>query len=417
LTILRAEWFYACYTSQTRYDETEFLVGDLVQPSKRNRTGNQSSIIPCSQEANMENVVTEEEYSISRREIDNDAPLPKRVAQLRGGAILDSPKTSTAIDCDDEVEVLSISKLCEDMPTPQRELTKAVLRESDDKNQLSPRAQRQKELLRTPGMTQKTVFEESSPMPPTPDCMRFPPCDYSLQPGSSPNSQWLWKRKIDEIDRLFGGNKSEGFKKPHLSNLVTPPSQNLLHEFFKKKNINYDSPGPRDGEAGQCTAGMSQEAANFLNFDESGKLAAARKVRAEKAEKENLARQKSIEEYRRARKDAFDNEEEFYDPTAPRNEIIWENTQQFEESRRSWEKPTVNNSLLLRVSNRSRTLQEEEKENDSSNSDDGKSDDRDSDDETESSRSEEKWLFSVSSGGSGTHVRINIIKIYLAVLF
>lgn len=164
------------------------------------------------------------------------------------------------------------------MPTPQRELTKAVLREGQAQNQISPRAQRQKELLKTPGMTQKQVFEESSPMPELPECMRPPPVDYSIRPDSSPDSQWHWKRKLDAVDGRYVP-KSDSLRKALLDNIVTPPYHVTRYQFFKRRLPNYTSPDPRCGNdnrsgrqeeaSAHCNVGMSQEAAKFLNFNET----------------------------------------------------------------------------------------------------------------------------------------------------
>jgi BRCA1 C Terminus (BRCT) domain/twin BRCT domain len=388
-TVLRAEWFYACYKHQTRYDETEFLVGD-VPISKRNKIDEHSSMIPFSQETDIDEDMKEDEYIINRREIDSVAgsALPKRVAQLRG-PVNDSPKTPTTMDYEEEGEVLSISKLCEDMPTPQRELTKAVLREADDKNQLSPRAQRQKELLKTPGMTQKFTFEESSPMPPTPDCMRKPPVDYSLRPDSSPDSQWFWKQKFESLDRMYE-EKTDSSRKARLDNLVTPPYQNTRHDFFKKRIPQYHSPDPRDPyNHHHHTAGMSQEAANF--FDDSERIESMKmQAQYDKYEKENMEKRYSIEE---KRKIGYVDD---YVPE-PKNELIWlSNTQRQKEIEELEIEASKNKSILASISNQSRGSHIV--------SDEQQADSDSDDEESESPNSEYKWLFAVSSRGSDSQV-------------
>lgn len=172
------------------------------------------------------------------------------------------------------------------MPTPQRELTKAVLREGAAKNQISPRAQRQKELLQTPGMTQKLIYEESSPMPELPECMRPLPETYSIVPDASPESQWRWKRKMAAIEGNYV-QRSDSTRKAMFSNIATPPYAFTRYDFFKKRLPNYDSPDPRavDGQPEKTTAtnytsGMSQEAVKFLGFNESEVTGAVRKQKS-----------------------------------------------------------------------------------------------------------------------------------------
>lgn len=273
-TVLRGEWLYECIKNKMRCDETPFLVGES-KLSKHNKKNQRASIIPFSQgtptiESEPELMETEQnEYK------DNEAVLPKRVAELRPRNI-DSPKTpgtpSTPTTPNRSVDdgILSISDLVADMPTPQRELTKAAILEHQAKSQVSPRAARQKELLKTPGVTQKAVYDESSPMPELPDIMRPPPGpDFSIRPDSSPESQWFWKMKMEILDEQYMP-RSESLKKALKEDQFVTPYAIKRYNFFKRTIPNYNSPypGPNNGNDKDGDVSM-EEASNRSNLDKS----------------------------------------------------------------------------------------------------------------------------------------------------
>lgn len=278
-TVLRAEWLYECCKNKMRVDETPFLVGNSL-PSKRNRKSQRESIIPFSQ-GTPESEVMEFEHV---RE--SEGVLPKRVAELRPRTI-ESPKTPTTPDKSFQDGILSVSDCVAEMPTPQRLLTKAAIVEAHGSNKLSPRAARQRELLKTPGANQNFVYDESSPMPELPELVRPPPGnDFSIRPDSSPESQWFWKMKMELLDEQYVP-RSDSLKKALQDDQQATPYARKRFNFFKKYIPNYNSPDPADknnkendkeDHALSVDVNMEEEAANFLNVHESQSPVANRKA-------------------------------------------------------------------------------------------------------------------------------------------
>lgn len=289
ITVLKADWLYNCYKFQKRCDESDFLVGNKTAVSKRNKK-DRTSMIPYSQDSpgvggTMD--LDDDDYIVSRRTpvSSSSSAIPKRIAELRG--TVESPKTPTSTcaspNTSDSNEILSLSKICADMPTPQRETTIKAIKEAQLENQISPRAARQKELLRTPGMTQNYVIPEDSPMPELPNCMRTPVEDYSLRPNSSPATKQFYKRRFDAITQDQYNPISESAKKSMKSNLASPSYESIRDKILGPRLKNYaTSPNTPVSSAVdveiksksqtdqlQFTSGMSQEAKKFLNFDES----------------------------------------------------------------------------------------------------------------------------------------------------
>lgn len=159
------------------------------------------------------------------------------------------------------------------MPTPQRELTKAVLREGQAQNQMSPRAQRQKDLMKTPGMAEKYVFGDGSPLPELPDIMRPPPVNYAPFADSSPETQWWWKRKIDAIQDDKRTTLMTQSQRKALKEELT--YEQRRYECFIRRLPNFASPEPKmikdevNNEGNASLACMTQEAAKFFMINES----------------------------------------------------------------------------------------------------------------------------------------------------
>lgn len=256
LTVIKAEFLMDCYIRKVRVDETEYLVGD-TKASRRN-TKKRDSIIPSSQDMSIDNI---EEVDICKS--------PEKKSNVTA-----SPKTPMT-NVDDRIG--NISWLLEDMPTPQREVTRRVLVEQQKKNVVSPRTKLLKDLMQTPGNAQKNLTDYvPSPGPELPASLLAPKeGNYALNPDSSPASQWWYKRRLEALDdRYVQVSKS---KKKELKNIpVTPPISHIKHDFFKKRLADYDSPDPRsksdDTEhlfMARITANMSNEASKFLNFEDT----------------------------------------------------------------------------------------------------------------------------------------------------
>jgi hypothetical protein len=263
-TVLRAEWIVECYLKKMRADETEFLVGDS-KPSAKN-VKKRDSIIPFSQGSPA-----------------LDSPV---VRNLRSREV-QSPQTPVALSDNeqDEQRVGNISLLVEDMDTPVRNITKSILMEQQKKNKISPRAQRMKDLMKTPSIaaTKANVDDyNASPNPDLPIYMK-PPADgdYGLQPDATPNTQWHYKRRIDAVDDRFV-ERSQSKKKAIRDVEQTPPIDVIKYDFFQSRLPNYTSPDPRSSNYNNLqqnkdklpyVAGnfgnMSTEAKNFLNLEPS----------------------------------------------------------------------------------------------------------------------------------------------------
>jgi hypothetical protein len=266
-TVLKAEWLFECCKNNIRYDETPFLVGESL-PSKRNKKNQRASIIPFSQGTPE---IDSDGIDIEYRE--HEGVLPKRVAALRPRTF-ESPKTPTTPDRSLQDGILSVSDMVADMPTPQRQITKAAILEAQGSNKFSPRAARQRELLKTPGANQNFVYDESSPMPELPDLMRPPPVDFSIRPDSSPESQWFWKMKMEMLDDHYEP-RSDSLKKALRGDINVTPFLIKRFNFFKRALSNYNSPDPSNNQNNENNqendddVNMADEAANFLNNHES----------------------------------------------------------------------------------------------------------------------------------------------------
>jgi twin BRCT domain/BRCA1 C Terminus (BRCT) domain len=241
-TILRAEWLVECFKNKERVDETDFLIGNSKPSSKnvvKKKNSARDSIIPSSQEP------------ITGLNENYDSPVAahKRIESLRTRG----NKTPKTPECNSDYEEMTFDDLCEDLNTPQRQCVKSVLLEQQSKHNLSPRAKRMKALLKTPGNAK--VFEESSPAPPTPDCVKMPDRNYGFRPEASPASSMYYKMKVDAHDKAYESPKSSILSKKFKDPSPVTPSD-ALRKFLKTRNAD---------DLDQLT--MFNEADKFLNVE------------------------------------------------------------------------------------------------------------------------------------------------------
>jgi hypothetical protein len=260
-TILQADWLAECFMQKSRVDETNYLLGS-TRPSKFNKKSTEIiDNIPSSQSA-MEGSLH-----------DSSPRLPS------------TPTTPTASEiCGfDDVggPILDISLLCQDVPTPSRELTKQILRENRRERNInmSPRALKLKELMKTPGTNgDQFFFEPSSPAPELPECMRPLPEGerFAPFPDASPYSQWWYKQKRGITDSHYV-EISESKKKELKSICRTPTPMEIRRSFFKRRLPEFATPSPVAAAnktadvsiADVSDADMSKEAQRFLNFGDT----------------------------------------------------------------------------------------------------------------------------------------------------
>ncbi|KAL7040104.1 hypothetical protein ACKWTF_000271 [Chironomus riparius] len=253
LTVIKAEWLIECLVRKTRVDETEYLVGD-TKASKMN-IKRRESIIPSSQDMSIDSI--------------EDVHLSPEKSII----VPESPKTPLPII--DEERIGNLSWLLEDLTTPQREVTKRVLLEHQKKNVVSPRTKLLKDLMQTPGTTEKDLIDYvPSPGPELPACLLPPDRNYALFPDSSPATQWWYKRRLEALDDRYVPVSQS--KRKELKNIpMTPPLSHIRYDFFKKRLSDFDSPDPRNSNEtdglfmARITANMSGEASKFLNFEDT----------------------------------------------------------------------------------------------------------------------------------------------------
>ena len=193
-TVLTIDWLFECIAKKRRVDETHFLVGGTSASSKNIKLND--SIVLSSQDVSdfhdppVENFAddVDDKFSTPNRTI---TAVPSRMVRSEG-----TPRTPGTPQLND-------SRLIVDMPTPQREVTRAALLAAR-KPVVSPRKRRLEELVDTP-TTRATnhAAEKSSPMPELPKCMKLPDMDYGIRPNSSPYSQWFHKRKMEGLDKNY----------------------------------------------------------------------------------------------------------------------------------------------------------------------------------------------------------------------
>jgi topoisomerase (DNA) II binding protein 1 len=202
-TAVSVEWLLECYEKKQRVDETPYLIGG-TKASKLN-IKRRDSIVPSSQGASTSFLFGAGTAS----DFDLDPPIenfddvddlhvlvtPMRTKALRN-VVETTPKTPAT-----PVSQMDISSLCAEMPTPQRQITKAALYEYQQKNAISPRKKRIQALIDTP--SSKAADAVESPMPELPDCMKPTEYDYGIRPNSSPSAQWFHKRKLDGLDQNY----------------------------------------------------------------------------------------------------------------------------------------------------------------------------------------------------------------------
>lgn len=246
-----------CYKMKKRISESDYLVGES-KPSSRNSTNDSMSSPPSANRLNdssydhnsffkrpsisnkeeSESVQKQEEDSHVQMpppqnkenvvEIPDDSPplikSPLRRSARKSAFVIDetdspalrhkrvnelankrqsnspaSPKTPGSGSSSDSDH--NISNLVSDMPTPQKQITYAVLKEMQSKE--SPRTKRLRKLLETPISSQAAMNAEFSPMPELPDCMKPPDVNYALRPDASPNNMHYHKRKWDTLEPYF----------------------------------------------------------------------------------------------------------------------------------------------------------------------------------------------------------------------
>lgn len=192
-SVLTADWLIESMKQKTRVDETPFLVGGTNASAK-----NHTESVPSSQ-ASPQQCFDAHDPPVENFD-DNAGPFSIISTPVRRNQNEPTPSPKTP---DTPVNPLSISMLVADMPTPQRQITKAALLENQEKNIDSPRKKLLKQLMETP--TTKVKKPDDSPLgqPNLPECMREPPFDYSLRPNSSPDAQWFHKRKMEGLDNNY----------------------------------------------------------------------------------------------------------------------------------------------------------------------------------------------------------------------
>ncbi|XP_070494965.1 DNA topoisomerase 2-binding protein 1-like [Chironomus tepperi] len=256
LTVIKAEWLVECLIRKIRVDETEYLVGD-TKASRRN-IKKRESIIPSSQEMSVDSI--------------EDVDMCK--SPEKNPSVPASPKTP--LPNVDEGRIGNLSWLLEDLATPEREVATRVLLKYEKKNVVSPRSKLLKDLMQTPGTTEKELLDYvPSPCPELPESMLPPDRNYALFPDSSPATQWFYKIRMEALDDRYVPVSQS--RRKELKNIPeTPPLSHIRYDFFKKRLSDFDSPDPRakadetDGLfMARITANMSNEASKFLNFEDT----------------------------------------------------------------------------------------------------------------------------------------------------
>lgn len=260
LPVIRAEWLLECLARKTRVDETEYLVGDTK--ASKNNIRRRDSIIPSSQDMSVD--------SIGEVQVEAFKSPDKG-----SNSVPESP--CTPLPEIDENRIGNLSWLLEDLPTPQREVTRKVLEKHAKKTVVSPRQKILKDLMQTPGTFERELIDYvPSPPPELPACLRMPDRNYALFPDSSPATQWWYKHRIDALEENYIPVSQS--KRKELKNIpMTPPPSHMRYDFFKKRLADFDSPDPRKPKANdsnglfmaRITANMSGEASKFLNFEDT----------------------------------------------------------------------------------------------------------------------------------------------------
>ncbi|CRK87722.1 CLUMA_CG001512, isoform A [Clunio marinus] len=269
---LPVEWLLKCKDMKRRVDETPFLIGGTKASIKNIEEGNLSHV-PSSQGSRYDDFDPPVENVDDDDDLENEnvsTPIRTAVSKFK-------TKTTTPQTPNSPMPELNISRLVADFPTPQRELTKAVLLEYKTKNTESPRQKRVQALINTPATGKNNIVETiSSPRPQLPEFMRTPPVDYGIRPGSSPNTQWFHKRKLDGLDSLYveRADSHKRQKSEEADPNPTPPFRHRRYDFYKERIPDYNSPDPRaeteDLLGCKRPCSVTNEASKFLNFDDDG---------------------------------------------------------------------------------------------------------------------------------------------------
>jgi hypothetical protein len=257
-TVLRADWLTSCFLQKSRINETNFLVGSTKVSQLNKISPEETDDIPCSQDVLVE----------------KSPPEKRKSSPISPG---------TPIRCDFEVDengkVSYISMLCDELTTPAREITKAVLRENQRKKNenMSPRMQKLKDLMKTPGVNGRNIVEEvSSPAPALPSCMKKTDRTYGLFDDASPYTQYQYKCKLDILDSDYVHLSDS--KKKELRNVSETPNYNeMRRDFFKRRMPEFQSPLNAASQDTDSQSNMSKEASKFLNFGDSERISPKRK--------------------------------------------------------------------------------------------------------------------------------------------
>ncbi|KAG5667910.1 hypothetical protein PVAND_015875 [Polypedilum vanderplanki] len=244
-TVLKADWLISCFQKRSRVDERNFLIGE-TKPSLKNIENDAIDDIPYSQEISQEN---------------------------KSSAVQSAPSTPIRNDDEKDAETLSISVLCQDLPTPARDITKAILKENrrQRNENMSPRTKRLKDLLKTPGIN----ADVSSPAPALPSCMKKPERCYGFFNDDSPYTQYQYKCKLAILDEDYVEISSD--KKKNLKKICSTPSvDDWKKDFFRRRLPEFDSPMTKENEI-ESHANMSKEASKFLNFGDTEVISPKRK--------------------------------------------------------------------------------------------------------------------------------------------
>lgn len=192
-TIIKAEWLVECYEKRRRVNENPFLVGG-TNPSKKNIENEEDSVVLSSQDV-LSSSHRFNSFDPQVENFDDDDPhsTPKvnRVVERLKMTEIKTPSPSS------EKTSQYVSEIINGMPTPVREITRAVLLEANAPNSSSPRRKRFQEITTTPGNKIKNISLE------TPELLRAPLGDFVLRPNASPESQWHQKRKLEGLDNNY----------------------------------------------------------------------------------------------------------------------------------------------------------------------------------------------------------------------
>lgn len=246
LPVLTSQWLLECCQKKKRVNEIDYLVG-ASKTSQRNELSNLSVLETNTSKLNIERKTLESCKNI----------------EVEPSCKLQTPKTPVA--CTQEEDDFIISKICSDMPTPQREITKKVLLEINYK--MSPKTRRLQKLLNTPAHVQD-AFDPSSPVPDLPECMKNPPISYAIRPNASPENQWFHKRKLEALDQQYVLVSKE--KRSKLRNVeATPPFAHRRHDFLKDMiGDDFNSPDPRISTQSILNQTSPVKKQAELNFDD-----------------------------------------------------------------------------------------------------------------------------------------------------